>query len=420
VQYNSRVDEIIVESLMKNGKMSYLNLKRGIEKVLFTNHDRQLSKSVYKFHLDKLLKEKTIHKEDSGIRGKEVHYSLTADVRKKRQHSLLGIDPNQTLLRKIYAGLFSKLIVGSSFYCYEIDNLKGFLTSIGATKNDLEKKHTNYLPLETLLYNNYATEGYRDPFLAKIKMLSSTKEEWHRLAKIINYEPLVSGRRLFQLFGIDYDSAEVFTAKGTFIFKTTGKFFKGNSKKPREFTAYSAILPGISIDDFIDNKQSYGNYERQDIEYALNTLSKEGLIKAIRVFHGKPRYVVADEKLGNMIVDLNKFYCLELRFLEIKWNYYAGPTEEEQERLKLYLDQPSCKALFQQSELMRNEFQRMEQSYDNKEFIDAKNELSNHYDKLKHKIDDTIKNLREKHATALQRYEFLHDVIRMICPAVLQ
>jgi hypothetical protein len=49
-----------------------------------------------------------------------------------------------------------------------------------------------------------------------------------------------------------------------------------------------------------------------------------------------------------------------------------------------------------------------------------KNDLDAYFNMLNYVVNEVINNLKKKHSSTLQKYEFLHDVIRMICPAVLQ
>jgi hypothetical protein len=137
--------------------MSYIKLKGEVDKVIYSKHDRHLSKSVYKFHIDQLLKDKVLHKEDYGKRGKEVYYSLTNAAKKKRQLKLLGIDPKQILFRQIYADLFFNSIIYPNLW--KVPDLDAFLSEIHASRTDL--KIVAIDPADDILYDY----GYdEDPF----------------------------------------------------------------------------------------------------------------------------------------------------------------------------------------------------------------------------------------------------------------
>ena len=426
MQYNKKVDEIIVSVLLQNERMSYLKLKGEVEKVIYPKQDdHYLSKSVYKFHIDQLLKDKVLHKEDDGKRGKEVYYSLTKAAKKKRQINILGIDSNQILFRNIYADLFSSEMTSS--HSYMIDNLDNFLCEIGASKKEL-------IPLD--MANNladvfrefskyyYFSKEYEDPLISRIKSASSTRAEWEqRLAEIINVERIVQpvrGTRLIDLS--ENDSIKVYKPiSGIRIGERKFKLFRGTPRKPKEVIEYIATVPGISIDDYMDDymtkkSQISRSYKREHIEHAFDLLEKEGLIKRITVFRHKPRYVIADNTLVEFINDLYRFWLLELRLLETKWNYFEAPTEKEKERITLR----SLQHILQSTDLVRNEFKKIERHKPTAEFLEVKKQLENYFKKLQHEVRGSIKDIKKRHGEILQKYDFLHDVIGIVCPAVLQ
>lgn len=426
MQYNKKVDEIIVSVLLQNERMSYLKLKGEVEKIIYPKQDhRHLSKSVYKFHIDQLLKDKVLHKEDDGKRGKEVYYSLTKAAKKKRQLNLLGIDPKQTLFRQIYADLFFNSIIYSSFL--NITDLDAFLSEISASRTDL--KIVALDPANDIPYD-YGYEGMdEDPFLLRIRLQS--KKEWHNLAKTINLEPRISEKKkhrdpddatriLYECKGfhiIEFHDlpVEVKEEAKSFLKKRSPHLLSGERLRWR-----LALIPGVTINDFSMN-YFRSKYKQEDVEDAFDLLSKEGLIRPTVIFPGETRYIITDNILSELIKDLQRLRLRERQLLKTKWSYYIEPSLEEKERAKFLLREGSANEYFHRAKIMRNEFIQMEkQRPPNTDFLEAKKDLDKYFKKLEHEVQTSIENIKKKYGQTLQRYDFLHDVIRIVTPAVLQ
>jgi hypothetical protein len=186
---------------------------------------------------------------------------------------------------------------------------------------------------------------------------------------------------------------------------------------------YEVVLPGISVDDFMDNRHRLGRreYERKQVEYVFNQLSKEGLICPTANFRGKLRYSITDKELSHLVEDLNRFQYLQLRLFIIKWYYFERPSEKEENRIRFFWDDRSIKSNFQEADQTRTEFKRLEKILHSKpEFIELKRVLESRFNRLEREVENRVKELREKYRTTLQKYEFLHEIIERICPAILQ
>jgi hypothetical protein len=108
----SNIDNLIIKELSSSEGISYLELKRRIEK----SFKRILSHRTFNYHIKKMLNNRVLSKYDTGQRGKQVFYSLTKYARKKIQLNILGNDHEQISLREIYANiLFRIMTVGESY-----------------------------------------------------------------------------------------------------------------------------------------------------------------------------------------------------------------------------------------------------------------------------------------------------------------
>ena len=92
----------------------------------------------------------------------------------------------------------------------------------------------------------------------------------------------------------------------------------------------------------------------------------------------------------------------------------------EEERAKFLLSEESANKEFHRAQIMRNEFKKMEKHRPTTDFLEAKKELDEYFKKLEHEVQASIENIKRKHGQTLQRYDFLHDVIKIVSPAVLQ
>ena len=414
------------------GQLGFLELKRQIEQSL----GRQISKSVFQSHIKKQVENKVLTKHDSGGRGKQVNYSLTEEAKKKRQLNLLGIAPTQILFRKFYTDLFFKEIIFS--HSYDIDNLDAFLSSINASRKDLQiefKGEANFpakkdrsndkrLPYDRAYGHDSITEWmekelidmeYGQHYIPRLIRLTSNIEEWQQLAKIISLEPKLSTNKHSQIIR---DLVIYQPISGFSIVRYRGENLK-NKLRNMQFVQFKVMVHGLSIDDFMTNTSHYGGYKRQDIEHAFDLLLKERLITALMEYNGKTRYVIADKSLAELIKQLDMFWHLELHVLQLKWHYYDKPNEEEQGRTRLILGQTSFRRIAQKSEMVRNEFTKLKKTHPGIYAL-IKNDLDPYFSKLNYVVNEVILNLKKKYSSTLQKYEFLHDVIRMICPPLLQ
>ena len=432
MQYDHDLDDAMANILANTEHIGYLELKRQIEQSL----GREISKSVFQSHIKKQVENNVLTKYDSGGRGKQVNYSLTEEAKKKRQLNLLGIAPTQILFRKIYTDLFFKEIIFS--HSYDIDNLDAFLSSINASRNDLriefkgeanfpvkkDRSNDKRLPYDRAYGFDSISEWverqeidmrYGHHYIPRLLRLTSDIEEWQQLAKIISLEPKLSTYKQSQTVRdlIIYQPISGFS-----IVRYRGENLK-NKLRNKQFVQFKVMVHGLSIDDFMINTSRYGGYKRQDIESAFELLLNEHLITDLMEYNGKTRYVIADKSLAELIKQLDMFWHLEVHLLELKWLFYDKPIEEEQERIRLILDEMPLRGILHKAEIVRSEFIKLKDMHPGIYAL-IKNDLDGYFNMLNYVVNEVVNNLKKKYSSTLQKYEFLHDVIRMICPAVLQ
>jgi DNA-binding HxlR family transcriptional regulator len=131
-KYDLEIDKTIIEILDDLN----INKKSGevrdqLERLL----GRAISPDTYNAHLNNLIKEGIMIKDDKG-RGKEIVYSLSEYGRKLKKLKLLKTDKDQELFREKYVSLFFYSILDDEGYFS--NDLSQILKDIGASSKDLK------------------------------------------------------------------------------------------------------------------------------------------------------------------------------------------------------------------------------------------------------------------------------------------
>jgi len=370
LQYDTRIDNTVVEELSKNGSVSFLKLKCKVEGAL----NRKLSFQTYNDHLKKMIHDKIVFKTDSYVRGKPVFYSLTEDANKRRQLNLLGINPKQILYRKIYERIFFYEVYHSPLNIIQSENgLNSFLDELKLSKADLKEVRSNTMD-ERALQSEQKVHITAD----KIYMLKK-QDFWIWITKTEYWE-------VSKHFQTKYDEE------------------------------YSFTLPGVSIAEFL-NSYSLGTLGSADVDEAFSLLIKNGLIKPGIVIHGEMRYTIADKNLGSFIQDLRQISWIESRLLNHRWYHIAGPNAEEQDRVKWLLGDREANRIFRDAEMSRYKYKKtIKARPKDPSVIDVEKTLKETEIELANKV----KEVKDTHGKTIKQYEFLHDVIKMTCPMVLR
>jgi hypothetical protein len=378
---NDKIDNAIVNELNIISSVCYLELKRRFEESL----NRTISFDTYNVHLRKMLKENILNKQDDGKRGKSVFYSLTEGAKKQIQLNLLGVNPEQTLFRRIYENLFFYDVYHAPLNVISTEEeLDRLLLEFNATRNDL---------YETFSYN---PDG---------ELKFATKYE--------------------ELSFADTRTTYILGESGVRITKT--EYWEANKYyKNRYATEYTFTLPGVSINEFIKNDSLGMKFQRSDVEKAFSLLIKNGLIKPVIVFRNETRFIIADERLRKFIHDLQFVRWIEWKLLMHKWNHHCEPTKVERERMNWLLDEQEMQKIFRHAEMSRYQDKQLmkgrlkftskvgpKQPEEYKEYL---NQQLRNYESGLNKF---VKIVKEVHCKTIQEYAFLHDIIKIVCPMFL-
>jgi hypothetical protein len=384
MQYDTDIDNAIVDELASYGPISYLELEDRVVKL----RGKTMSFETFNVHLKKMLKENVLKKDDRG-RGKQVFYSLTEDAKKQRQLNILGVNPKQLLFRRIYEKLFFYEIYHVPLNI--VSSQDDFNKILAELKVDIKDLHVTQRDFGDMLELEHAIKQDEFTFV-------DTKRIYH--AGVSN---------------IRIEKTEFWEVK--------------KHKKNRYATEYTFTLPGASVDEFIKNDSLGAKFRRADIEEAFNLLRENGLIKPEIVFRGQTRFVIADGRLRNMIKDLKSINDEEWSLLLHKWNHFDEPTNEEKERMNRLLGEEEVTRIFKNAERSRYEDKQVMKGKLVRYYVFKNEALSKQeYKKFleqslieyKSQLDEKVKKAKTDHKETIQEHAFLHDIIKIACPVILE
>lgn len=236
MEYNNTIDEIMTQITFEHEKISSLKLKKATDDRI----GRELSWDTFSLHLRKLITKRMLQKEDSGVRGTRIWYSLDANARMK-QHLKVLTGPNKHRLLKLYQALL--------FYEHRMDDIQirdhkvsGFLKRFGKKKNNLKITKKVRSPSVTLTYYE----------------VSDAIDFWHARS----------------------DSESVYL--NGYFFRILG-FSKKGFLNRRRFT----------FDDI--------DFAPEETEQSFEALLQYGLIRQLSDYDGEPHFVISDERLRQML-----------------------------------------------------------------------------------------------------------------------
>jgi hypothetical protein len=218
-------------------------------------------------------------------------------------------------------------------------------------------------------------------------------------------------------------------------------------------------------------------FELTDIEKAFALLMKNDLIKTASDFHGdETRYVLADGRLRDLIEALRNIHEREFNLLFHKWSFFEAPSEAEQRRINRLLGENEARKVFKDTEISRYQHKIMMRRckdveeynqclkeiysanddpdwrrYSNDSYFDRilrayketrkrvpaskkdwRKDLIKYDEYLKRALEVELEDLFHDpdsegvdyiwliHGLTIQKYEFLQDIIRVICPRIIE
>ena len=134
LQYEVAIDVAIIKLLIDSDPISSGDLKRRIEETL----DRKIKPKTYYNHLNRLVNDNVLNKNDTGVRGKQsVFYSLAEEAKRRIELNLLRVFPGYGTIKHMYFYLiFEGIAKGETCSCDSID-LDNHLSEMNISRKDL-------------------------------------------------------------------------------------------------------------------------------------------------------------------------------------------------------------------------------------------------------------------------------------------
>lgn len=352
-KYRQDIFDSVTTILLKEDRLNYSRLYSGVKQVL----RRSLSNRDFSAHLEKMLKENTLHKEDPGKRGTPVVYSLTENAKRKYQLKILGIDEKSEKRRILYQLLSLFELFGSEYNITD-EELDEFLSYIPASRKDLE--------IDTIA----------DPEIYGVPILTC-------------YKPVM---------GVDIMCVS----------------FK-ESKYHKAETVYNIKLPGVSIRDFINPNSNrhlsfplpfdHVNFTQEEVEDGIDGLQKVNLIRPIMYINGETRYSLVNNQLRDLLDKLYYLHGRKLTLMQSKCRY-EKPTDDERNQIEFIYGKRKANKIINECYLERQARKK------NREHFIRVPEERTRYESEMNKINKYILKLKDKYCNTLSDYGFNEDFFK--------
>jgi hypothetical protein len=320
--------------------------------------------------------EEIVYKEEIATRGKipSSYYSLTKKAVARNQLSILEIDET-TLKRK---HLFQLMIFFEIFKKSNLvtqKQLGGLLKKIGVSLDKLEaiKTSSKGFPRTTIFKPTKDIEIFRliqTDF--KVGDLSDTYY---------------------------YISVPGFTVKEFVTYMNKLK----KDKEPRPF------FPHVDITDV--PFASYASYTEEEVEDAVDSFRKQGLIRPINdIFRDERRYEIMDESLKSFLKDIWLVHDIDLRILYERLVYNGIPTEQDKNYLISFFGKRIADRILADAYNKRKSLKRDKNSYEREKSI-AKKFIESHSDYRRSLVQDITK----RYEAIIKENEIASYLIDGIC-----
>ena len=242
-----------------------------------------------------------------------------------------------------------------------------------------------------------------------------------------------------------------------------------NSSNKKLQTKYVYELPGVSIEEFVANEWLGAKFKLADVKEAFNLLHKNHLIEIALTVRNQSRFRIIDSTLRNFIEGIRDIHIAEYRLLMNKWQHFDAPSHEEFQRWTLLMGEQVASKFFEKLEIERCTYRKMKEDCKSvHEFIekldkDTKLRSRDRWDlgwgfefdrykaaeensspptpkaeieeferyrraRLEHHLEFLPANLEEEGIEELkmmfkdviERYRFLNNVVRNVCPYVFE
>ncbi|HEY7573410.1 MAG TPA: hypothetical protein VH796_18780 [Nitrososphaeraceae archaeon] len=298
--------------------------------------------------------------EDSKRKIKPVYFSLTQNAKAEHRLGILGINPEQERLRRIYQLIFSYSAISPirNISQKQMDKIKtdlereSWVHTNGTNFTEIvyrPKLPTNYFRIITREFSGVGPKGETKAF-HYCKLWSFSKEE------IINIKANVDRRR----------------------------------RNPQ-----NSIITSFA--------NTLSQLKEQEVDKAFDTLKENHLIMPIQdFFFNTTRFIIADETLQDLIDEIWSIHWLELDVLKNKMNYFDPPNGEEKQWLKQIYGENEAMKIIADADRHRRFLEP------NKKQIES---VQKNIKYISNQIYSRIAYIDAKYQTKIHEYDFPSDLI---------
>jgi hypothetical protein len=353
-KYRQDIIEGIICTLLKQNKLTYTGLYDHVTKILGS----ALSYRDFERHINIMLQENRLHKDDSGRKGAKVFFSLTESGIKGYQLEVLGVNEKTTKQRILYQLIFLREIYGLDYSIYEQD-LDFFLSNIPASRKDLVID--SEVKLEGISTNTF-------------------------------YKPI----------------------KGVSIWRVSLKENKYNKAE----TYYNIKLPGVSIRDLINPNSKriisfplpfdHIRFTEEEVRDGIYKLQNAKLIRPVIYINDEERYGLVNNEFRELLDRLYIIHREKLGLMQHKWMYERCAIEEYKQMEFIYGKKKAHEIMnysYQIRQGIRKEIK------ENKRLVQQVQRWQSDYNLRMAKVSEEIRKIKGKYYNTLSRYGFNQDFV---------
>lgn len=348
MQYDTSIDVRILTALSKSNTRHFNNLYETVKK---SEKGKIMSRSVFTFHLNKLMNDGIVGKHDEGQRGTRVYYFLTDSG--KQQYRFYP--SNELEKKERFGGVYQLLFFFVSKYhdkgiSYRLDSeeeFENFLSKIHISREDLVVDSVRYdnsggmYPVDKKMYQSRTITEFKLVSGVKIWKEDHYGCTWFSL-RAMNIDPY--GIHHKRTYKITYDARRKILLKYVRKKEIDEEIATGREKvKVNDFSRYYYTLPvgGVSVSDVVNHKDfvfEHGGFTPEEVQKAVDLLKQEDIIRPTKVLFGETRYSFnpTHEPLKEL---LNEYWDIQHSiFAKMNriWRYIRKPTSDERRWLELF------------------------------------------------------------------------------------
>jgi hypothetical protein len=365
-KYKQDIFHAIVKTYFENNSdgRSWTDLYKCVKQSL----GRTLSFRDFCYHIDNMIKDGILFKDDPRRRGTRVSISLTKNAKKLHNLGILGQSEEEVNNKKILQLLvfFHQIKPPQLISAKTMNKILSFLS---LSQRDL----TRYIESH---FHNLDT-GYTET----------------------NYKPIKDYKfRIAEVYNGERKTTHYYCKRISFSIEDVVKYTKKHKRVAIDNTKLFPFIKHISVPKLT----------KEDIKKVFDTLRRDGIIRPTQNIFDKPgkrvAFLIADDTLHDLINQVWSIRNLELERLQKKLTYLEGPTKKEKEWLELTYGSNQASIIIHSTSLIRNEMQNRENS-----------NIEKRIESLMDRINERMPNISKAYRKVIKKFDFPPDIMEGIC-----